>query len=159
MNIEILSVGRLREPFFRAAADEYLKRLSRYAKVKVLEVEEAKKGEKLSPAEENSIRDKEAEKLLKLIRPDAFVISLEIAGEELSSEELAGRISRLMLNGTDTVQFVIGRAIGLGNRIIRRADYHLSFSRMTFPHQLMRVILLEQIYRSFRIINREPYHK
>ena len=159
MNIEILCVGRLREKFYQDAAEEYLKRLSRYAKVRVLEVEEAKKGEKISPAGEEIIRGREAEKLLKLVRPGAYVVTLEISGKELSSEELAREISRLMVGGTDTVQFVIGGAIGLGKEIIRRADYHLSFSRMTFPHQLMRVILLEQVYRSFRIINSEPYHK
>ena len=108
---------------------------------------------------EDSIRSKEGERLLKYIKDDAFVITLEIAGEQLTSEKFAEKINNLGIRGTSHIQFVIGGSIGLGKEILKRSDYALSFSKMTFPHQLMRVILLEQIYRSYRIISGEPYHK
>ena len=108
---------------------------------------------------ETMIREKEAERILKYIREDAYVVTLEIKGKQLTSEELAEKIDRLGIQGKSHIQFVIGGSIGLGEPVLNRSDYALSFSRMTFPHQLMRVILLEQIYRSYRIINGEPYHK
>ena len=108
---------------------------------------------------EEAIRKKEGERLLKYIRDDAFVITLEIAGEQLTSEKFAKKINALGIRGVSHIQFVIGGSIGLGKEVLARSDYALSFSKMTFPHQLMRVILLEQIYRSYRIINGEPYHK
>ena len=108
---------------------------------------------------EDAIRNKEGERLLKYIRDDAFVITLEIGGEQLTSENFARKINELGIRGTSHIQFVIGGSIGLGKEVLNRSDYALSFSKMTFPHQLMRVILLEQIYRSYRIISGEPYHK
>ena len=108
---------------------------------------------------EDAIRDKEGERILKYIKEDAYVITLEIAGKMLTSEEMAGKIEKLGVQGTSHIIFIIGGSIGLGREILKRSDYALSFSKMTFPHQLMRVILLEQIYRSYRIMNHEPYHK
>ena len=108
---------------------------------------------------EEAIREKEAERILKYIKEDAYVITLEIQGKQLTSEELADKIEKLGVTGTSHIIFIIGGSIGLGKSVLEKSNYALSFSKMTFPHQLMRVILLEQIYRSYRIINGEPYHK
>ena len=108
---------------------------------------------------EEQIRSKEGERILKYIKDDAYVITLEIKGKQLTSEELADKIDKLGIQGTSHIVFIIGGSIGLGQEVLNRSNYALSFSKMTFPHQLMRVILLEQIYRSYRIINNEPYHK
>ena len=108
---------------------------------------------------EEQIRDKEGERILKYLRDDMYVITLEINGKQLSSEELADKMAALGLQGKSNIAFVIGGSIGLGREVLKRSDYALSFSKMTFPHQLMRVILLEQVYRGYRIINGEPYHK
>lgn len=138
---------------------EYSKRLSRYCKLEILEVADEKTPDGASEIVEENIREKEGERILKLIKEDAYVITLEISGKMLTSEELADRIETLGIQGKSHLVFVIGGSIGLGREVLRRSDYALSFSKMTFPHQLMRVILLEQIYRSYRIINGEPYHK
>lgn len=159
MNIDILAVGKLREKFYKDAAAEYEKRLSRYAKVRICEAEEEKKPDEISPALSVQIREKEAERLRKFYRKDAYRIALCIDGERPDSEQLAKELGDLMLGGHDTIQFIIGGAIGLGDTLVKECDRKLSFSAMTFPHQLMRVILLEQIYRSFRILRGEPYHK
>ena len=141
------------------AIAEYAKRLSRYCKLEIVEVADEKTIENASQVLETQIRDKEAERLMKYIREDAYVITLEIKGKQLTSEELSEKINQLGIQGKSYIIFVIGGSIGLGDEILKRSDYALSFSKMTFPHQLMRVILLEQIYRSYRIINGEPYHK
>ena len=141
------------------AIAEYAKRLSRYCKLEIVEVADEKTIENASQVLETQIRDKEAERLMKYIREDAYVITLEIKGKQLTSEELSEKINQLGIQGKSHIIFVIGGSIGLGDEILKRSDYALSFSKMTFPHQLMRVILLEQIYRSYRIINGEPYHK
>lgn len=159
MNVDVIAVGRLRERFYQEAAEEYLKRLSRYARVRVLEAEEVKKPERISDALSLRIREQEAERIRKFYRSGSFRIALVIQGQALDSVELSEKLRSAALSGADSVQFIIGGAIGLGESIMREADLCLSFSRMTFPHQLMRVILLEQIYRSFRILRGEPYHK
>lgn len=159
MRITLITVGRIKEKYLRDAVAEYSKRLSRYCKLDILEVADEKTPEESSETVEESVRDKEGKRLLKLIRGDAYVITLEIQGKMLDSTEMADKIEQLGIDGISHIVFIIGGSIGLSQEVCRRSDYALSFSRMTFPHQLMRVILLEQIYRSFRIIQGEPYHK
>ena len=159
MKITLITVGKIKEKFFRDAADEYGKRLSRYCKLDIREAADEKTPEKASQIQCEQMLQKEGERILKLMPEDAFVITLEIEGRRLTSEAFASQIERLGVNGTSHIAFVIGGSIGLHNSIKKRADLAVSFSDMTFPHQLMRVVLLEQIYRAYRIINREPYHK
>ncbi len=159
MNIDIACVGKVKEKFFRDAIDEYSKRLSRYCKLNILEVNDEKTPDNASDTVETQIKDKEGERLLKVIRDDAFVVVLAIEGKNLSSEELAAKIDSLGISGKSRITFVIGGSLGLSKAVMDRADMKLSFSRMTFPHQLMRVVLLEQIYRAYRINSNEPYHK
>ena len=151
MKISIICVGKIKEKFYRMALDEYSKRLSRYCKLEILEVADEKTPDNASDHEVELIKDKEGERILKNIRRDATVIALAIDGKMLSSEQLADKIRH--------IQFIIGGSLGLSDRVLEAADMLLSFSKMTFPHQLMRVILLEQVYRSYRIIQGEPYHK
>lgn len=159
MKITILTVGKIKEKYLKDAIDEYSKRLSKYCKLEIIEVQDEKTPDNASEVVEDIIRAKEADRLLKYVKEDAFVITLEISGKQLSSEELADKIEKLGVQGTSHIIFVIGGSIGLGEDVLKRSNFALSFSKMTFPHQLMRVILLEQIYRSYRIINGEPYHK
>ena len=159
MHISIICVGKIKEKFFTGAVDEYKKRLSRYCKLDIIEVADEKTPDGASEIVEEQIRVKEGERILKNIKDDGFVVTLEIKGEMLSSEQLAAKIDQLGIRGVSHVQFIIGGSLGLSKEVMARSDYRLSFSRMTFPHQLMRVILLEQIYRSYRIIKGEPYHK
>lgn len=159
MNITILCVGQIKEKYFRDAIAEYQKRLSRYCKLQMIEVADEKTKENASEAENDLIRKKEGERLLKHIKDSDYCITLEINGKMLTSEGLSKEIDRLGLAGKSSLVFVIGGSIGLDTAVLKRSDYALSFSKMTFPHQLMRVILLEQIYRSYRIMRGEPYHK
>ena len=159
MKITILTVGKIKENYLKDAIDEYSKRLSKYCKLEIIEVQDEKTPDNASEVVEDMIRAKEAERLLKHVKEDAFVITLEINGKQLSSEELADKIEKLGVQGTSHIVFIIGGSIGLGKEVLNRSNFALSFSKMTFPHQLMRVILLEQIYRSYRIISGEPYHK
>ena len=159
MKITLITVGKIKEKYLKDAIAEYSKRLSRYCKLVMVEVADEKTPDNASDTVEDAIRDKEGERILKYIKEDAYVITLEIAGKMLTSEEMAEKIDKLGVQGTSHIIFIIGGSIGLGREILKRSDYALSFSKMTFPHQLMRVILLEQIYRSYRIINHEPYHK
>ena len=159
MKITILTVGKIKEDFYRKAIAEYSKRLSRYCKLEIIEVTDEKTPDSASAVVEEQIKDKEGERLLKYIREDAYVIALAIEGKMLDSIELSKNIEQLGFMGKSHIIFVIGGSLGLSDLILKRADFKLSFSKMTFPHQLMRVILLEQIYRSYRIICKEPYHK
>ena len=159
MKITILTVGKIKEKYLKDAIAEYSKRLSRYAKLEIIEVADEKTPDNASETVETNIKNKEAERLLKYIRDDAYLITLEIKGKQLTSEELAQKIDTLGVQGTSHIIFVIGGSLGLGEEVLKRSNYALSFSKMTFPHQLMRVILSEQIYRSYRIIHGEPYHK
>ena len=159
MKITILTVGKIKEKYLRDAIAEYSKRLSRYAKLEIIEVADEKTPDNASETVETNIKNKEAERLLKYIRDDAYLITLEIKGKQLTSEELAQKIDTLGVQGTSHIIFVIGGSIGIGKAVLEKSDYALSFSKMTFPHQLMRVILLEQIYRGYRIMSGEPYHK
>ena len=157
--IKVVAVGKIKEKFFKDALAEYEKRLSGYVKLKIVEVSDEKAPENISEKEALIIKEKEAEKILKNIKDSEYVISLEIEGKNLSSLELSELIGKLELEGKSDITFVIGGSLGLSESVIKRADYHLSFSKMTFPHQLMRVVLLEQIYRAIKILKNEPYHK
>lgn len=159
MKITIITVGKIKEKYLKDAIAEYTKRLSKYCKLEIVEVADEKTPDNASEVLEHAIRAKEAERILKYVKDDAYVITLEIQGKQLTSEELAEKIEKLGIQGTSHIIFIIGGSIGLGEEVLKKSDFALSFSRMTFPHQLMRVILLEQVYRSYRIINGEPYHK
>ncbi len=159
MKITVITVGKIKEKYLKDAIAEYSKRLSKYCKLEIIEVADEKTPDNASEVVEDAIRAKEAERILKYVKDDAFVITLEINGKQLSSEELADKIDKLGVQGTSHIIFIIGGSIGLGQEVLQKSNYALSFSKMTFPHQLMRVVLLEQIYRSYRIINGEPYHK
>lgn len=159
MKITVLCVGKIKEKFYTAAVEEYVKRLSRYSKVEIAEVQDEKTVEGASEKEEERVRDIEGRRLLSRISDGAYVIALAIEGESMSSAKLAARLEALAASGASHMVFVIGGSLGLSSEVMKRSDMQLSFSKLTFPHQLMRVILLEQIYRSFRIIRGEPYHK
>ncbi|MBM7693542.1 23S rRNA (pseudouridine1915-N3)-methyltransferase [Peribacillus deserti] len=159
MNISIVTVGKLKEKYLKQGIEEYIKRMSPYAKIDVIEVPDEKAPETLSEIEMEQIKDKEGERILGKISPDAHVIALAIEGKQKSSEELADTLDKLATYGKSKVAFVIGGSLGLSKSVMQRADEALSFSRMTFPHQLMKLILVEQIYRAFRINRGEPYHK
>lgn len=159
MKITIIAVGKIKEKYFTGAVEEYSKRLGRYCKLTITELTDEKTPDGASPAQERQIKEKEGERILKALSDGAYVIALAIEGKTLSSRQLANRMEHLTVQGESHLVFIIGGSLGLDERVIARADELLSFSAMTFPHQLMRVILLEQIYRSFRIIHNEPYHK
>lgn len=159
MNIQIIAVGRLKEKYLVDGIKEYMKRLGPYAKVTVHEVADEKVPETLSAAQEEQAKEREGERILALIKPDTHVIALAIDGKLWSSEELAEQIESLATYGRSQVAFVIGGSLGLSQAVLQRADQKLSFGRLTYPHQLMRLILAEQIYRAFKIIRGEPYHK
>ncbi len=159
MKIRILSVGKIKEAYLNDAIVEYSKRLSRYCKLEIVEVADEKIPENSSEAIENQIKETEGKRLLRALRDSDYAIALAIEGEMLDSVSLAKRIELLGVQGESTISFLIGGSLGLSKAVLRRADYVLSFSRLTFPHQIMRVLVLEQIYRSFRIIHGAPYHK
>lgn len=159
MNISIVTVGKLKEKYLKQGIDEYLKRLSVYAKVEVIEVADEKAPEELSESEMVQVKQKEGERILAKISQDTYVIALAINGKMQSSEELADTIDKLATYGKSKIAFVIGGSLGLSEEVLKRSNEKLSFSKMTFPHQLMRLILVEQIYRAFRINRGEPYHK
>ncbi len=158
MNINIVAVGSIKEKFFKDAVSEYAKRLSRYVKLNIIEVKDEKTPAMASALEEEKIKEVEAERILSKL-PNGYVVALTIDGKKYSSEELAKRMEKYDILSKGNLSFVIGGSLGLHKSVIDRADEKLSFSEMTFPHQLMRVILLEQIYRAYRIRNNEPYHK
>ena len=159
MRINIVCVGKIKEKYLKLGIDEFKKRLSKYCKLDIIELDDEKAPENLSDKEMEMIKDKEGKRILAKIKDTSYVIALAIDGKSLSSEELADTINKLGIRGISNITFVIGGSLGLSDEVLSRADYKLSFSKMTFPHQLMRLILLEQIYRSYRINNGEPYHK
>lgn len=158
MNIDIITVGKLKEKYLKDAVAEYGKRLSRFAVLNIIELPDEKIRDNASQKETEQIKNTEGKSILSKIKHDSFVISLCIEGKQLSSEKLSILIANTMLQSSN-ITFIIGGSLGLSDEVKQRSDYKLSFSEMTFPHQLMRVILLEQIYRSFKIINNESYHK
>ena len=159
MKIRLLTVGKIKENYLVQGIREYEKRLSRYCKLEIIEVPDEKTPDKASDALEAQIRDTEGKRILKHIRDDDYVIALAIQGKMPDSVELSQFMENLGVQGKSSVVFVIGGSLGLSDEVLKRSDYQLSFSRMTFPHQLMRMILLEQIYRGYRIMMHEPYHK
>jgi len=159
MKITLVTVGKIKEKYFTDAIAEYSKRLSRYCKLEIIQVADEKTPDKASAGEERQIKEREGARILAQIRDGAYVIALAIEGQMLSSEQLAKKLDQLGIGGQSQIVFVIGGSLGLSEAVLARADYQLSFSKMTFPHQLMRVVLLEQIYRSYRILAGEPYHK
>lgn len=159
MNITLVAVGRIKERYFREAAAEYQKRLSRYCRLDIVEVADEKTPDGASKVEEDRIKQREAERILKHVREDAYCVALAIDGEKYDSVALSKHLDGLWLSGKSNLVLVVGGSLGLHETVLRRADERLSFSDLTFPHQLMRVILLEQLYRCFRIRNHEPYHK
>ncbi|RDU23082.1 23S rRNA (pseudouridine(1915)-N(3))-methyltransferase RlmH [Anaerosacchariphilus polymeriproducens] len=159
MKITIISVGKIKENYYMKAIEEYSKRLSRYCNLEIIEVIDEKTPDKASQGEVKQIKEKEAIRIMKHIKPDNYIIALAIEGHQLDSPQLAEKIEHLGLNSISHIVFIIGGSLGLDEQVLKKADELLSFSKMTFPHQLMRVILLEQIYRSYRIIKKEPYHK
>ena len=159
MRINIVCVGKIKEKYLKLGIDEFKKRLSKYCKLEIIELEDEKAPENLSDKEMLMIKEKEGKKILSKIKDNSYVIALAIDGKNLSSEELAETINKLGVRGISNITFVIGGSLGLSDEVLSRADYKLSFSKMTFPHQLMRLILLEQVYRAYRINNGGPYHK
>ena len=159
MKITLITVGKIKEKYFTDAIAEYAKRLSRYCKLEMIEVADEKTPDGASESLENQIKEKEGERILSKILENSYVVALAIEGKQLDSEELADKMEKWNVSGISHIVFIIGGSLGLTPKVLNRADFKLSFSRMTFPHQLMKVVLLEQIYRSFRIRNNEPYHK
>lgn len=159
MQVTILCVGKIKESFYTDAIREYVKRMSRYAKVDIIEVSDEKTPDRASEAEETEIKRKEGERLLSKMKENMYVVALDLSGAEYDSLTFANHLSDCMLKGKSHIAFVIGGSLGLHSDVLARANEKLSFSKFTFPHQLMRVILLEQLYRANRIMNHEPYHK
>ena len=159
MKITIISVGKIKEKFIQDGIKEYLKRLSRYCKLNLIEVNDEKAPENLSLSQMQIVKDREGERILNKISLNSYVIALYIDGKALSSEQLSYELDQLALRGNSDIIFVIGGSLGLSYDVLKRSNFKLSFSKMTFPHQLMKLILLEQIYRGFKIIKGEPYHK
>jgi 23S rRNA (pseudouridine1915-N3)-methyltransferase len=159
MKITILCVGKIKEKYFTMAMDEYKKRLGRYCKLEIIEVMDEKTPDHAGEKLERQIKEREGERLEKYWKEDAFVLALAIEGKQMDSVEFSEKIERIGIEGKSHIIFVIGGSLGLDEKILKRADGLVSFSKMTFPHQLMRVVLMEQIYRAYRIMNGEPYHK
>lgn len=159
MKITVLCVGKVREKFYSDAIAEYMKRLGRYCTPEIIEVQDEKTPDGAAEAINRQIKEKEGERLLSKIKDGAYVIALAIKGKKFSSEELAKKIEQIGVDGFGHIILIIGGSLGLSDAVLKRSDLQLSFSDMTFPHQLMRVMLLEQVYRSYRIISGEPYHK
>lgn len=159
MKINLIAVGKIKAKFMKLGLDEFLKRLSRYAKINIIEVGDEKIPVNPSEMELENMKDREAKKILKRIPENSYLIVLDKGGKALSSEDLAVWMQNLMLQGKSNLTFIIGGAMGLDQKIIQSADLVLSFSKMTFTHQMIRLMLLEQIYRGFKIIQGEPYHK
>lgn len=159
MNITIIAVGKLKEKYLKDAVGEYSKRLSRYCKLNIIEVMDEKTPEKSSEKEENMIREKEGKRILKHLNEGNYIIALDLKGNMISSVVFARKVEQLALAGNSSITFIIGGSLGISREILQKSNYKLCFSKMTFPHQLFRIMLLEQVYRGFKIIKGEPYHK
>lgn len=159
MNIKIIGVGKIKEKFYRAAIAEYAKRLGRYCKFEVVEVPDEKAPENLSPAQMAAVMEKEGARILAKIKEKEYVYALAIKGKERTSEDFAAELNQLATYGNSDITFVIGGSLGLSPAVLQRANQQILFGRFTLPHQLMRVVLSEQVYRAFTIINGLPYHK
>ncbi len=159
MNITLVTVGKLKEKYLKQAIDEYSKRLGRYCKLDIIELPDEKTPDNASEKEELQIKEKEGRLILSKIKDTSYVVAMDLQGKEITSEQFSSFIEKCGVTGKSNIVFVIGGSLGLSDEVRRRADYKLCFSKMTFPHQLFRVMLLEQVYRAFRIMKNEPYHK
>jgi 23S rRNA (pseudouridine1915-N3)-methyltransferase len=159
MKITIAAVGKLKERYLKDGISEYTKRLSRFAEIELIEVEDEHAPESLSAAQESQVKQREAERLLKRIKDGTYIVLLDLAGEVLDSQGFSTKLENIMLSGNSHITFIIGGSLGLDQSLIRAADYRICLSKMTFPHQLARLILLEQVYRAFKIMKNETYHK
>lgn len=159
MNIDVICIGNLKEAFWRDGADEYIKRLASYCNLEIIQIKESPLPKNSSASDEEKVKQAEGKAILGKIKKQSYVVALDVQGKELSSEGFADKISKLAVDGKSRISFIIGGSLGLSKEVLAQSDEKISFSRMTFPHQLMRVILLEQIYRAFKINNRETYHK
>lgn len=159
MNIKVIAVGKLKERYWQDAVKEYSKRLGRFCRLTITEIKESQLAANPSAADEEAVKDAEGRDILDRLKPSDYVITLEIDGSSMTSPQLASRIESLTVSGKSSIAFIIGGSLGLSREVSARADMKLSFSAMTFPHQMARVILLEQIYRAFKIIHNETYHK
>jgi 23S rRNA (pseudouridine1915-N3)-methyltransferase len=159
MKVTLICVGKLKEKYLTQGVEEYVKRLSRYCSLEIIELADEKTPDNASSVVEDMIKKKEGERILKALKDESYCIALAIEGAMLTSTELAEKIDTLGVTGTSHISFIIGGSLGISDEVLKRADYKLSFSKMTFPHQLMRMILLEQVYRAYRIIHNQPYHK
>jgi len=159
MKITIAAVGKIKERYLKEGISEYTKRLSRFADVEIIEVDDEQAPDNLSPAQEAQVKAREAERLLKKIKEGSYIILLDLAGEQTTSEGFAAKLEKIMLSGSSHITFIIGGSLGLDQSLIKVADYRVCLSKMTFPHQLARLILLEQVYRAYKIMKNEPYHK
>ncbi len=159
MNIKIISVGKLKEKYLVQGINEYTKRFSKYCKITLVEVPDEKAPEKLSDAEMTQVKEKEGERILAQVKDKEYVFALAINGKNPSSEDFAATLDSLQTSGKSQFVFIIGGSLGLSDQVLKRSNAQISFGKMTYPHQLMRLILVEQIYRAFRINAREPYHK
>jgi len=159
MKITLICVGKLKEKYLKQGVDEYAKRLGRYCTLDIIELQDEKTPDIASESACTMIKNKEGERILKALKENTYAIALAIEGKMLSSEELAEELESLTVSGISHISFIIGGSLGLSEEVLKRVNAKLSFSKMTFPHQLMRMILLEQIYRAYRIINHHPYHK
>ena len=159
MEINIISVGKIKEDFFKKAIDEYEKRLKAYCRVNFIELKDESEGKNLSDKDIDIILDKEGKRILEKIKERSFIIVLDIKGRSIDSVEFSKKINDIMLDGISSIDFIIGGSLGISQEVKDKANYSLSFSKFTFPHKLMKVILMEQIYRAFTIINNKAYHK
>lgn len=159
MKIKIICIGKLKEKYLRDACEEYVKRLTKYCKLEILELKEEKLADKASLADEEHVKEEEGKAILSKIRDADYVITLEVLGKLISSEELSQKLDELCLSGISDIVFVIGGSLGFSEAVSKRADYKLSFSKLTFTHQMIRILLLEQVYRAFKISRNEAYHK
>lgn len=159
MKIKIITVGKLKEKYLKQGIDEYSKRLSRYCKLEMIEVPDEKVPETLSQVEMDQVKEKEGQRILNKVSDQDYVFALAIEGKQLSSEEFANELDKLTTRGKSQFVFIIGGSLGLSTEVMQRSNEKLSFGRLTYPHQLMKLVLTEQIYRTFRINNGEPYHK
>lgn len=159
MKITIVAVGKLKEKYLKEAVSEYSKRLSRFTEIEIIEVDDEYTPDSLSVAQESQVKKKEAERLLKRVKQGSYVVLLDLAGEQTTSSGFSAKLENVMLSGNSHITFIIGGSLGLDQSLIKVADYRLCLSKMTYPHQLARVILMEQIYRAFKIIKNETYHK
>lgn len=159
LNIKIICVGKLKEKYWKEAVSEYSKRLNAYCKLTINEVRDEKISDSNSSADEEKVKDMEGKQILKNIKDSDYVICLDLSGEELNSLQLSEKLEKLALTGINQIDFIIGGSLGIGKEVLDRADEKMSFSKLTFPHQMIRTILLEQIYRAFKISRGEVYHK